>query len=112
MTLQNLRLQLHERILQYRCIHRLINSSNFENIFPHLSDSERQIVDSYIKNSDRSSLESFIKKKMREVCELEVLPVIVLREKARILGIKGWQYLSKPLLLSELYNARSNEVTS
>lgn len=104
MKLEEVKLQLHNRFLRIRCIYRIILSDEFAKIYKFLSEFEIEYINKCIEKANKEDLERFIKKKIRESSKNEELPVVILRQKARELGIKRWQYLTKSELLSELDN--------
>ena len=108
MSLNDIRLQQSDRFNKLRIIKRLVESIEFEEIFPYFNEQEKIIINDFISKLDDYNLRNMIKKKIRERCNLEELPMVILRNKACELSIKGWQYLTKAQLLSRLSNVRSN----
>lgn len=97
MDLTTLRSGVHNLILDARRLERVINSPEFEALYPSLSQEDKAHVSVLVKQMETNQLVKFIQTRAeREVGELSVRQ---LRAKASALCISGYSVMSKESLI-------------
>jgi hypothetical protein len=105
MELLRLKITLHSRFLAHQKILRYIQSPEFERVYNLANDKEREQI--------LKSIEDMSKEELRYLCdqilvknrEYELCPTGRLREIARDLEVRDWRFLSRQVLIDEIYNA-------
>lgn len=85
-----------------RCLHRLITSREFEELYVAATDCQREAVDAYIRDENRSEVERWVTLVGRARESLDDQPIRRLRTIASSLGIPGYNLLTKAELLAEI----------
>lgn len=102
MALLKVQQDLQCRVNDLRCLHRLITSQEFEELYDKATDVQREAVGTHIREENRSEVERWIALLRRTTERLDDQPIRKLRTLASSLGIPGYHLLTKAELLFEI----------
>lgn len=97
---------LHSKLLKQQRIYRLVTSPLFEEAYGKASDLEKEIAEKIISDMDKDRLLKWIKLVLRE--SYETYNITELRDLGKRLGVKGYLYLGRDSLLSEIYKRKKD----
>lgn len=103
MVLAQIRFATHRRFLAMQKIFRYIHSEYFEEAYNIATDEEKQKVSKYIENGDKDNIVLWCRTILRNKEAYELLPVLELRQRAKNLGVKDYNVLTKDSLLSRIF---------
>lgn len=99
-TVQDCRSLVHNKLLLYRSLHNLINTTIFEMAYLKATEQEKEQIWQYIEKEERDRLAQLIKQINYE--DITQLPMKDLRKLAQELGVKNYAMLTKMSLLSDI----------
>ena len=105
MTANDWRNKIYFRLLNLRNMHGLVLSEKFTQIYSQVSEAQRASLDKALEDGDFESLSRLLKE--YAVVDLELMTVRDLRRLAQSYGIKHYNHLTRPSLLSAI-KAREN----
>lgn len=108
LTLKEIRVKQHHKVLDMRSIERMINNIGFEIIFSIAESKEKDEILLHIQNGDKGLIEEWISKQNQK--QISQMSLRELRQYARKVGIPYYARLPKSSLLSEINSyGRSQE---
>jgi len=101
MYIQSLKDLLHERVLVYRAIDLLINSSDFELVYNSATDAEKMTLFNFVKTGNKLALKGEVRRILDRLTPFESMSLTRLRVIAKHLHI-NYTELTKITLIEEI----------
>jgi hypothetical protein len=99
-SLNDLRCEIRDRTLAFRCIERIIATEQFEEAYRKAKPICKEEVEGFIKAGDRDKLECWVRKQLN--AEYGEMTIRELRRIAQRFGVPLYNRLPKASLLSEI----------